>query len=367
MLSYFLRRLALIPITIFCILFLNFLIIQVAPGGPVEHMLATLRGASPDVTARVTGGSGQDTARTSVAQALNVSSPYRGAHGLSQEFVIELERQFGFDKPAYERFLRLVKDYMTFNLGKSYFRDQDVLSLILEKLPVSISLGLWSTLIIYIISIPLGIMKAVRDGSKFDIVTSSFIIASYAVPNFLFAIVLIILFSGGRYLDLFPLRGLTSECWRMLTWSERIVDYFWHITLPVTVMTIGGFASLTLLTKNAFLDELSKQYVITARAKGLSERNVLYRHVFRNAMLLVIAGFPHTLVSLLFTSSILTEVIFTLDGLGLLGFEAAQRRDYPVVFGTLYVFSLIGLLLNVISDIMLHLVDPRIDFERRDL
>ena len=367
MLSYILRRLALIPITIFCILFLNFLIIQVAPGGPVEYLLASLRGASPDIMARVTDGSGQDTARTSLAPGTNSSSPYRGAHGLSPEFVTELERQFGFDKPAYERFFSLVKNYITFNLGKSYFRDQNVLSLILEKLPVSISLGLWSTLIIYTISIPLGIMKAVRDGSKFDIVTSSIIITSYAVPNFLFAILLIIFFAGGRYLDWFPLRGLTSECWRMLTWSERIVDYFWHITLPVTVMTIGGFASLTLLTKNAFLDELSKQYVMTARAKGLSERNVLYRHVFRNAMLLVIAGFPHTLVSLLFTSSILTEVIFTLDGLGLLGFEAAQRRDYPVVFGTLYFFSLIGLLLNVISDIILHLVDPRIDFERRDL
>ncbi|VBB69236.1 Oligopeptide transport system permease protein OppB (TC 3.A.1.5.1) [invertebrate metagenome] len=366
MVYYLIKRIMLIPITVFGIIFINFTIIQVAPGGPVEHVLSTLRGSVPDATARITGGHSKETSQTLFAIGSNSRSQYRGAHGLSPEFVRELEQQFGFDKAASERFFMLVRNYLTFNLGKSYYSNKSVISLIIEKLPVSISLGLWSTLIIYLISIPLGIIKSVRDGSRFDIITSYLMITSYAIPNFLFAVLLIIVFSGGRYLNWFPLRGLTSDCWQILTGSERILDYFWHITLPVMVMAISGFASLTLLTKNAFLDELSKQYVVTARAKGLSERSVLYRHVFRNAMLLVIAGFPHTLVRLLFTSSILTEVIFTLDGLGLLGFEAAQRRDYPVMFGTLYVFSLIGLLLNVISDIMLHLVDPRIDFEQRD-
>lgn len=365
MLTYILRRLVFIPVTIFGILLVNFAIVQVVPGGPVEYVLSSLKRPAVESTARIAGSGSQDMRQTAFIPSSDAGGQYRGAHGLNPEFIKELERQFGFNKPAHERFFMMLKNYLTFDLGKSYYRDESVLALVFEKLPVSISLGLWSTLIIYVISIPLGISKAVRDGSRFDIATSSIIITSYAIPNFLFSILLIVLFAGGRYLDWFPLRGLTSDHWQTLAWPARVTDYFWHITLPITAMTISGFASLTLLTKNAFLDELSKQYVITARAKGLSERRVLYGHIFRNAMLLVIAGFPRTLISLLFTGSLLIEVIFSLDGLGLLGFEAAQHRDYPVVFGTLYFFGLIGLLLNVISDITLYLVDPRIDFEQR--
>ena len=362
MFAYILRRLALIPLTLFGIIAINFMIVQIAPGGPVEQVLARLKDTAVSATARVGGSEGAEAGRNQVG---NGNSSYRGAQGLDPAFVAELNRQFGFDQPAYVRFWRMIGNYLSFDLGKSYFRDRDVWDLVLDKLPVSISLGVWSTLLIYLISIPLGIVKAVRDGSRFDVLSSVAVIIGYAIPAFLFAILLIIVFAGGRYLDWFPLRGLTSDNWTDLSWPARILNYFWHLTLPVTAMVIGGFASLTMLTKNSFLDEINKQYVVTARAKGLSERRVLYGHVFRNAMLLVIAGFPATLVSMLFTGSLLIEVIFSLDGLGLLGFEAVINRDYPVIFGTLYMFSLIGLLLNLVSDLSYHLVDPRIDFAAR--
>jgi len=281
------------------------------------------------------------------------------------ELIAELEKQFGFDKPLHERFFKMIKDYAQFDFGKSYFRDENVMNLVISKMPVSISLGIWTTLIIYLVSIPLGIRKAVKDGSPFDIWTSAAIIAGYAIPSFLFAVLLIVVFAGGRYLDLFPLRGIVSENWSDLAWPARIADYFWHITLPVTAMVIGGFASLTMLTKNSFLDEIGKQYVLTARAKGLSETRVLYGHVFRNAMLIVISGFPAAFIGVLFTGSLLIEVIFSLDGMGLLGFEAAINRDYPVMFGTLYFFTLLGLVMNLIGDLLYVAVDPRIDFEAR--
>lgn len=366
MFAYIIRRLALIPLTLLGIIAVNFIIVQIAPGGPVEQLLAQIKDTAVEATARFSGAGGGEAAGGGSGQ-LGESGAYRGTQGLDPEFIAEIERQFGFDKPAHERFLTMVGNYLTFDLGESYFRDQGVMQLIIEKLPVSISLGLWSTVIIYLISVPLGIAKAVRDGSKFDVLTSSAVIVGYAIPAFLFAILLIVVFAGGRYLDWFPLRGLVSDNWSDLSWPARIVDYFWHLTLPVTSMVIGGFAALTMLTKNAFLDEINKQYVITARAKGITEHRVLYGHVFRNAMLLVIAGFPAALVSMLFTGALLIEVIFSLDGLGLLGFEAVINRDYPVMFGTLYVFSLIGLVLNLASDISYHLVDPRIDFEKREV
>lgn len=367
MFAYIVRRLALIPLTLFGIIAINFIIVQIAPGGPVEQLLADLQNTGVAATARISGTGGEETASTTQGQGASSAGPaYRGAQGLDPDFIAEIERQFGFDKPAYERFLIMLGNYLTFDLGESYYRDRGVMELVIDKLPVSISLGVWSTLIIYLISVPLGIAKAVRDGSRFDIATSSAVIVGYAIPGFLFAILLIVVFAGGRYLDWFPLRGLVSDNWELLSWPERIVDYFWHLTLPVTAMVIGGFASLTMLTKNSFLEEINKQYVITARAKGLSEHRVLYGHVFRNAMLLVIAGFPMVLVGMLFTGSVLIEVIFSLDGLGLLGFEAVIKRDYPVMFGTLYIFGLIGLLLNLISDITYHIIDPRIDFEARE-
>ncbi|MBE2294397.1 MAG: microcin C ABC transporter permease YejB [Phycisphaerales bacterium] len=363
MFAYILRRLALIPLTLFGIIAINFAIVQVAPGGPVEQVLARIKDTAVSATARVGGSEGAEAGRSQAVN--NRDNTYRGAQGLDPAFVAELNRQFGFDQPAYVRFGQMIGNYLSFNLGKSYFRNREVWDLVLDKLPVSISLGVWSTLLIYLISIPLGIAKAVRDGSRFDVLSSAAVIIGYAIPAFLFAILLIIVFAGGRYLDWFPLRGLSSDNWMDLSWPARILDYFWHLTLPVTAMVIGGFASLTMLTKNSFLDEINKQYVVTARAKGLSERQVLYGHIFRNAMLLVIAGFPATLVSMLFTGSLLIEVIFSLDGLGLLGFEAVFNRDYPVIFGTLYMFSLIGLLLNLVSDLSYHLVDPRIDFAAR--
>ncbi len=367
MFAYIVRRLALIPLTLLGIIAINFAIVQIAPGGPVEQVLARFKGTAVEATARISGAGGGETAAGSAAGAAGQGKVYRGAQGLDPEFIADIERQFGFDKPAYERFWIMLRDYLRFDLGKSYFRDRRVLDLIIDKLPVSISLGVWSTLLIYLISIPLGIAKAVRDGSRFDIGTSVAVIVGYAIPSFLFAIVLIVVFAGGRYLDWFPLRGLLSDNWSELSWPAQIADYFWHLTLPVTAMVIGGFASLTMLTKNSFLEEINKQYVITARAKGVSERQVLYGHVFRNAMLIVIAGFPATLVGMLFTGSVLIEVIFSLDGLGLLGFEAVINRDYPVMFGDLYIFSLIGLLLNLVSDLTYHLVDPRIDFATREV
>ncbi len=355
MTAYIVRRIFLIPLTLFGIIALNFVIVQFAPGGPVEQVLAQVRGLGAEATSRVSGSGGDVGA--------SGGSSYRGAQGLDPEFIKEIERQFGFDKPPLERFILMLGNYATFDLGESYFRSERVSTLIIDKLPVSISLGLWSTLIIYLVSIPLGIAKAVRDGSRFDAVTSYAVFIGYAMPSFLFAILLIVLFAGGQYWAWFPLRGLTSENWEELSTVGKVLDYMWHLVLPVTAMVVGGFASLTMLTKNSFLEEINKQYVLTARAKGLSPNGILYGHIFRNAMLIVIAGFPATLVGMLFTGSVLIEVIFSLDGLGLLGFEAIINRDYPVVFGTLYVFSLIGLVLNLISDLTYHAIDPRIDFE----
>lgn len=360
MLAYILRRLLLIIPTLFGILLINFIIIQAAPGGPVEQMLAKLEGfdaAAGGATGRISGGGSE------VAVA---GSNYRGAQGLDPELVAEIEKMYGFDKPAPERFWIMLKNYLRLDFGESFFRDAKVTELIIEKMPVSISIGLWSTLIMYLVSIPLGIAKATRHGSAFDVWTSSAIIVGYAVPAFLFAILLIVLFAGGSYFDWFPLRGLTSNNFDALSLGGKILDYFWHLTLPVTALVIGNFATLTLLTKNCFLDEINKQYVITARAKGLSERRVLYGHVFRNAMLLIIAGFPSAFLGMFFSGSLLIEVIFSLDGLGLLSFESALNRDYPVVFGTLFIFTLLGLIVKLIGDITYTLVDPRIDFESRE-
>ena len=356
MLAYIFRRLLLIIPTLFGILLINFLIIQAAPGGPVEQMIAKLEGFD-GATSRIAGGG----AEVSVA-----GSNYRGAQGLDPELVSEIERMYGFDKPAPERFWIMLVNYLHLDFGESFFRDAKVTDLIIEKMPVSISLGLWSTLIMYLVSIPLGIAKATRHGSNFDIWTSSAIIVGYAIPAFLFAILLIVVFAGGSYFDWFPLRGLTSNNFDELSLFEQIKDYFWHLALPVTALVIGNFATLTFLTKNSFLDEINKQYVVTARAKGLGETRELYGHIFRNAMLLVIAGFPSALIGIFFTGSLLIEVIFSLDGLGLLSFEAAINRDYPVVFGTLFIFTLLGLVVKLIGDITYTLVDPRIDFESRE-
>ncbi len=369
MAAYILRRLLLMIPTLFGIILLNFFIVQLAPGGPVEQMIAKLQGMDTSATTRFTGG-GSDVAATS-QQAQNLSSSsgsgkYRGAQGLDPEFIASLEKQFGFDKPAGERFWLMLKNYLRFDFGDSYFQDKKVVDLVLEKMPVSISLGLWTTLLIYLISIPLGIKKAMRDGSPFDVWTSGVIVVGYAVPGFLFAIMLIVLFAGGTYLDWFPLRGLMSDNWEELSWPARILDYFWHLALPVTAMVISGFAGLTILTKNSFLEEINKQYVLTARAKGLGERYILYRHVFRNAMLIVIAGFPAALMGIFLTGSLLIETIFSLDGLGLLGFESALNRDYPVMFGTLYIFTLLGFVIKLVSDLMLTWVDPRIDFQSQE-
>lgn len=367
MLAYIIRRLLLIIPTLFGIMVLNFAIIQAAPGGPVEQMLAKIQGEAVDATARVsgTGGGEVQTPAPSSQGANQNSSQYRGAQGVPPELIKEIEKQFGFDKPAHERFFQMLGNYVRFDFGNSFYRDTSVVDLVLEKMPVSISLGIWTTLLVYLISIPLGIKKAVADGSRFDVWTSGAVILGNAIPSFLFAILLIVLFAGGRYLDWFPLRGLTSDNWAELTTWAKVGDYFWHIALPVLSMVIGGFASLTMLTKNSFLEEINKQYVITARAKGLKENRVLYGHVFRNAMLIVIAGFPATFVGVFFTGSLLTEIIFSLDGIGLLGFEAAINRDYPVVFGTLYFFTLLGLIMNLIGDVMYHIIDPRVDFEAR--
>jgi len=357
MLAYVIRRLLLIIPTLFGIMVINFAIVQFAPGGPVEQMVAQVRGTAVDATSRVAGGAGDS--------AQGGSTRYRGAQGLDPKLVAEIEQLYGFDKPAHERFWLMLKQYVQLDFGRSFFRDRSVVELVLEKMPVSISLGLWTTLLIYLISIPLGITKAVRDGSAFDIWTSAVVIVGNAIPSFLFAILLVVLFAGGSYWGWFPLRGLTSTGWDAMTWPDKIVDYFWHLALPLTALVIGSFASLTMLTKNSFLEEINKQYVLTARAKGLSEKNVLYGHVFRNAMLIVVAGFPSALLGILFTGALLIEIIFSLDGLGLLGYESVLNRDYPVVFGTLFFFSLIGLLFGLIRDVTYMLVDPRIDFEAR--
>ncbi len=360
MLAYVARRLVLILPTLFGIMVVNFVIVQAAPGGPVELMIARIKGTAVEATARV-GSAGGETS----GQAGAVTGKYRGARGLDPELIRQLEKLYGFDKPAYVRFFQMMRRYAVFDFGQSFFRDRSVIALIMDRLPVSISLGLWTTLLIYLVSIPLGIGKAVRDGTAFDVWTSGFIIVGYAIPGFLFAILLIVLFAGGSFVQWFPLRGLVSPDWHALAWPARVADYLWHVTLPVVSLVVGGFAGLTMLAKNSFLEEINKQYVITARAKGLTRARVLYGHVFRNAMLLVIAGFPAAFIGILFTGALLVEVIFSLDGLGLLGFEAAINRDYPIMFGTLYIYTLIGLVLNLISDLTYVMVDPRIDFASR--
>jgi microcin C transport system permease protein len=343
--------------------------VQFAPGGPVERVIAQLSGADTGGTSRISGGN--DFAQRAPGQVGAggdaINSKYRGAQGLDPDFIKKLEVQFGFDKPAPERFALMVWNFARFDFGKSYFRDVSVLQLVKEKLPVSISLGLWLTILTYLISIPLGIHKAVKDGTRFDTWTSSVLVLGYAIPGFLFAILLIILFAGGSFFNWFPLRGLTSDGWSQFPWYWKIIDYFWHLTLPLIAMGLGAFTTMTFLTKNSFLDEIRKQYVMTARAKGCSENRVLYGHVFRNAMLIVIAGFPSTFIHAFFSGSLLIETIFSLDGLGLLSFESVLNRDYPVVFGTLFIFSLVGLVVNLISDLTYMWIDPRIDFEAREV
>ena len=356
--AYIARRLLLVLPTLLGILVINFALTQFVPGGPIEQVLANMEGQG-DVFESFSGTSSE------VAEA-SETSDYVGARGLPPEFIAELEKEFGFDKPPLERFLTMLWNYLRFDFGESYFRSISVVDLVLEKMPVSISLGLWSTLLAYLISIPLGIRKAVLDGSRFDTWTSWVIIVAYAIPGFLFAILLLVLFAGGSFLQIFPLRGLTSDYFDQLSLGEKIVDYFWHITLPIIASTISAFATLTLLTKNSFMDEIQKQYVITARAKGLSDRRVLWGHVFRNAMLIVIAGFPAVFIGVFFGGSLIIETICSLDGLGRMGFEAAVARDYPVIFGTLFVFGLMGLVVGILSDLMYVFVDPRIDFERRE-
>ena len=369
MLAYIVRRLLLVIPTLFGIMVLNFLIVQAAPGGPVEQILARLQGTAVEATARFGGQAGTEvgTGAEAPAQQEGPAGSYRGAQGLDPQFIADLEKQFGFDKPMHERFFIMMGNYLTFDFGESFFKDRKVVDLVIERMPVSISLGIWTTLLTYLISIPLGIAKAVRDGSRFDVWTSGAVIVGNAIPSFLFAILLVVLFAGGSYLDWFPLRGLTSPNWDELSWPARIVDYFWHLALPIMAMVIGGFAGLTMLTKNSFIDQIHQQYVITARAKGLTERRVLYGHVFRNGMLIVIAGFPAAFIGILFTGALLIEVIFSLNGLGLLGFEAVLQRDYPIMFGTLFFFTLLGLLLNIIGDVTYMFVDPRIHFESQEV
>jgi microcin C transport system permease protein len=372
MAAYLLKRLLIIP-TLFGIMLISFTIIQFAPGGPVDRILAQLAGRDSSIVSRI-GGGGNDALSSNNSQAQlgqgaadAITSKYRGAQGLDPEFIKSLEKQFGFDKPAYERFFLMMKNYFTFNFGQSYFRDVSVLQLIKEKLPVSISLGIWMLLLSYMISIPLGIRKAVHDGEPFDTWSSTVLVVAYAIPGFLFAVLLLILFAGSSFLQIFPSRGLTSDNWDQLSLFGKVVDYFWHLTLPLIAMSLTAFTTMTFLTKNSFLDEIRKQYVITARAKGLNEKRVLYGHVFRNAMLLIIAGFPGAFITAFFAGSLLIETIFSLDGIGLLSFESIEKRDYPVVFATLWIFSLMGLILNILSDFAYTLVDPRIDFESREV
>lgn len=374
MLAYIVRRLLLIIPTLIGIMVINFTIIQFAPGGPIEQIIAQLTGTDVGATARIggTGGTEAGSTATAAQQASSgaagaANNAYRGAQGLDPEFIKQLEKQFGFDKPLHERFLLMMGNYIRFDFGNSYFRDQKVIDLVLDKLPVSISLGIWTTLLVYFISIPLGIRKAVNDGNSFDIWTSAVIIIGNAIPGFLFAVMLVVLFAGGSYFDWFPLRGLVSENWDQLSWPMQIMDYLWHMVLPITALVIGGFAALTFLTKNSFLDQINQQYVLTAKAKGLTEHRVLYGHVFRNAMLIVIAGFPSAFIGILFTGALLIEIIFSLDGLGLLGFEAVIKRDYPIMFASLFFFTLLGLVMKLIGDLTYTLIDPRIDFEARDV
>jgi microcin C transport system permease protein len=366
MLAYILRRLMLVVPTLFGIMVINFFIVQAAPGGPVEQMISQIQGTAIGATERFSGSaSGGEITQRSQANTSGEGGAYRGARGLPKELIERIEKMYGFDKPAYERFALMLKNYVTFDFGESFFRNRRVVDLIIEKMPVSISLGLWTTLLVYFVSIPLGIAKAVRDGTRFDLSSSTALIVLHAIPGFLFALLLVVLFAGGSYFKWFPLRGLVSDDWSTLGLIDKGLDYAWHMALPIGAMVIGGFTTLTFLTKNSFLEEIHKQYVLTARAKGLTERRVLYGHVFRNAMLIVVAGFPAAFIGVLFTGSLLIEVIFTLDGLGLLGFEAALNRDYPIMFGTLYFFGLIGLIMGILGDVMYTVVDPRIDFESR--
>ena len=365
--AYLVRRILLIFPTLFGIMLINFAVIQIVPGGPVEQMIAQMTGTAVESTARFSGGGeGELNSSFDASSFEDGDTKYRGAQGLDADIIKEIEVMYGMDKPAHERFFKMLKSYVLFDFGESFFRDQKVTSLVLDKMPVSISLGLWTTLLVYLISIPLGIKKAINDGSRFDIISSSIVTIGYAIPNFLFAVILIVFFAGGRFYDIFPLRGLVSENFEELSILSQIKDYFWHLTLPLIAMIVSGFAGLTFLTKNSFIDQINQQYVMTARAKGLSERKVLYGHVFRNAMLIVIAGFPSAFIGILFSSSLFIEVIFSLDGLGLLGYEAALTRDYPVIFATLYFFSLLGLIMGIIGDFMYSLIDPRIDFESRE-
>ena len=373
MLAYIIKRLLLIPVTLLAIIVVNFVVIQFAPGGPVEQTIARIQGFNIDATARISGSASGDLAvsgseaKAGRSAGGNTSSTYRGARGLDPEIIKEIERLYGFDKPIHERFLLMMSNYLTFDFGSSYYKDRKVVDLVIEKMPVSISLGIWTTLLVYLISIPLGIRKAVRDGSRFDVWTSGLVIVGNAVPGFLFAILLVVLFAGGSFWQIFPIRGLVSPEWREFSWWELSLDYLWHMVLPVGAMVIGGFAGLTMLTKNSFLEEINKQYVVTARAKGLAENQVLYGHVFRNAMLIVIAGFPSAFIGILFTGSLIIEIIFSLDGLGLLGYEAIIGRDYPIMFATLYVFTLLGLVMGILGDVMYVVIDRRIDFDTREV
>ena len=364
MTAYIIRRLLLMIPTLWAIITLNFFIVQIAPGGPVEQQMAVMQGITGSGLDRVSGANQADLQSVGSKQS-DGASAYLGARGLDPAIIKEIERRFGFDKPLMERYWMMLKSYLIFDFGDSFFKGASVMELVVERMPVSISLGLWSMLLIYVISIPLGIYKARHHGARFDTSTTTLLIALSAIPGFLFAVLLVIIFAGGNYLDWFPLRGLVSDNWDKLDWFHKITDYLWHIILPTIALTIGAFLGLTLLTKNSFLDEISKQYVMTARAKGNTERQVMYRHVFRNAMLIIIAGFPAAFIGILFTGSLLIEVIFSLEGIGLLGYEALIQRDYPVVFATLYVFTFIGLLSNLIGDLMYTVVDPRIDFEAR--
>ncbi len=369
MASYLLKRLLLIIPTLLGIMVLSFTIIQFSPGGPVEQMISQLTGHGEGGVSGRIGGSGGDAGAggSATAAAGDPSGVYRGSQGLDPAFIKQLEKQFGFDKPAHERFFLMIKNYLTFDFGKSYFRDKTVISLIKEKLPVSISLGLWLTLLTYMVAIPLGIRKAIRDGERFDTWTSTVLVIGHAVPAFLVAVLLLVVFAGSSFVQWFPSRGLTSDNWAQLSTFGKITDYAWHLILPLTAMALGTFTTTAFLTKNSFLDEIRKQYVVTARAKGLTENQVLYGHVFRNAMLLVIAGFPGAFIHAFFSGSLLIETIFSLDGLGLLSFESIEKRDYPVVFANLYIFALIGLFVNLLTDFVYTLVDPRIDFETREV
>ena len=364
--AYLIKRLLLIIPTLFGIMVINFAIIQIVPGGPVEQMIAQMTGTAVESTARFSGGGeGETLSNINNNNLSETESKYRGAQGLDPDIIEEIEKMYGMDQPAHKRFFKMILNYLTFDFGESFFRDRTVISLVLDKMPVSISLGLWTTLLVYLISIPLGIRKAIKDGTNFDIISSSIVTIGYAIPNFLFAVILIVFFAGGRFYDIFPLRGLVSENFSELSFISQIKDYFWHLTLPLTAMLVSGFAGLTFLTKNSFIDQINQQYVTTAKAKGLTEKKVLYGHVFRNAMLIVIAGFPSSFIGILFTGSLFIEVIFSLDGLGLLAYESALTRDYPVMFGTLYFFSLLGLIMGIIGDFMYSVIDPRIDFESR--